>query len=114
MALFCNLRQSLRSGYESAFATEKSFRSGICKSFGGFFTTGSYTRRIGLGQPNKSGEKSFDIKIVSPSRRPTNKLFFDQTLHLMIIMMMMTGMILTILLVIRMIRMMMMTVVENR
>ena len=27
--------------------------------------------------PNKSGEKSFDIKIVPPS--PANKLFYDQT-----------------------------------
>ena len=84
------------------------------KVLGDFFTTGSYTRR-GLGRPNKSGEKSFDIKIVSPSRRPTNKLFYDQTLHLMIIMkMMMTVMILTIFLVIRMTMMMMRAVVENR
>ena len=80
------------------------------KVLGDFFTSGSYTRR-GLGQPNKSGEKSFDIKIVSPSRRPTNKLLYDQTLHLMMIIMMMTGM---IPLVIRMMRMMMRAVVENR
>ena len=46
------------------------------KVLGDFFTSGSYTRR-GLGQPNKSGEKSFDIKIVPPS--PANKHFFDQT-----------------------------------
>ena len=83
------------------------------KVLGDFFTSGSYTRR-GLGQPNKSGEKSFDIKIVSPSRRPTNKLFYDQTLHLMIIIIMMTTvMILTIFLVIRVMRMMR-AVVENR
>ena len=83
------------------------------KVLGDFFTSGSYRRR-GLGRPNKSGEKSFDIKIVSPSRRPTNKLFYDQTLHLMIIMMMTTGMILQIILVIRMMMMMMRAVVENR
>ena len=35
--IFCNLRQSLRSGYELPFAKEKSFRSGIWESFGGFF-----------------------------------------------------------------------------
>ena len=63
--------------------------------------------------PNKSG-KSFDIKIVSPSRRPTNKLFYDQTLHLMIIIMMTTEMILTIFSFIRMMRMVMRAVVENR
>ena len=75
------------------------------KVFGDFFTAGSYAGRgLGLGLPNKSGEKSFDIKIASPSRRPTNKLFFrSRLIDLMtVLIIIMIMMILPIILVITM------------